>query len=30
MWDDHKNLKNNFGKELQNIIIHQLWLEEDV
>ena len=30
MWDDHKNFKNNFGKELWNIIILQLWLEENV
>jgi len=30
MWNDHKNLKNNFGKELWNIIILQLWLEENV
>ena len=30
MWQDHKNNEQNFGNQLWNIIVLQLWLDENV
>ena len=30
MWHDHKNNKKNFGNQLWNVIILQLWLDKNV